>query len=95
MTRYFSVHEQLSISHRCTYKVAECRQIVCQANCEVFERLHYHLNPSVCLHTPLPERAAPSSCSKLQDSHVSTGLFLLEDTYWFEQIGMWLPNNLV
>ena len=35
----------LTISYRCTYKVTESRQIVCHANCGVFEILHHHLNP--------------------------------------------------
>ena len=57
MNKSFSVH---GLSYRCTYKVAESRQIVCQANCGVFEPLH-HVNPSVYLHTPLRTRAAPYS----------------------------------
>ena len=73
MTNSFSVDYKLfwcarpnllTISYKCTYKVAECRQIVCQANCGVFEHLHHRLNPSVYLtHRFLRGRLRPPVAS--------------------------------
>ena len=88
-TKSFNVHIWPIFFYRCTYKVAESRQIICQANCGVFKpRIIVSILLSISTHRFLRRRLRPpvascrivmwvlaSSCWKVRISSNRLGFF--------------------